>query len=594
MIRIASFDVFDTLLVRNVTRPEDVFLDIGSRLAHEGSELSPESWQTIRIAAEEQARQQSRTREVQLKEIYQHIKENLSWTSQQCTHAMDLEIKAERDAIHPVPGGLHAVSAARQQGLAIAFLTDMYLPQEVIQSILVEFGFFQEGDLLLVSSAQRCSKADGKLFHLLAAKQDVRLDQILHHGDNRHSDIAMPRSLGVRVQPMTAACPNRYETQLQGAPLSGAFFSRLAGAARMARLLEPGHLNPQEACIHDVSSGVAGPILLGYLYWVLTQAERLGIQRLYFISREGQILRNIAAELVKALSLSVELRYLYGSRQAWFVREPNSQRHGMPPSVDGNTSSRTWELARDYLLQESLCDGTPWAMVDLGWKGRLQYALGNLLSENSQEPITGFYFALDKNHLRRDHDRLFTYHTGRDPHLLVSWLTYAALLELFTAADHGQVIGYQAKEHGIQPQLNASRNESALAWGLGIQQKAIMHFVRDMISDSRPEDWSIADWHEATARSAAAFFQHPTPQEAAVYGKVEVFSGMIESRAEEMAVTLSSGRILARLLSGEQSNGTHWLEASIVRSIRLRAPWLQMLRFRRQLGFWRWKRAGEA
>ena len=69
---VISFDVFDTLLLRPFSRPEDLFLLLGQRLQYPG-------FQTIRMKAEAQARQikkeQSGAGEVTLEEIWRLVEQ---------------------------------------------------------------------------------------------------------------------------------------------------------------------------------------------------------------------------------------------------------------------------------------------------------------------------------------------------------------------------------------------------------------------------------------------------------------------------------------------------------------------------------------
>ena len=65
-----------------------------------------------------------------------------------------------------------------------------------------------------------------------------------------------------------------------------------------------------------VASGVSGPLMTGYVLWCLNKTKELGLKRLYFLSRDGQILLKIAKILNKELKYNIELKYFYASRQA--------------------------------------------------------------------------------------------------------------------------------------------------------------------------------------------------------------------------------------------------------------------------------------
>lgn len=58
----------------------------------------------------------------------------------------------------------------------------------------------------------------------------------------------------------------------------------------------------------------AGPILFHYVWWILYQAEKLNIRTLYFLARDGYLLREIALQFCEKFQLPIDCRYLYVSR----------------------------------------------------------------------------------------------------------------------------------------------------------------------------------------------------------------------------------------------------------------------------------------
>ena len=66
----------------------------------------------------------------------------------------------------------------------------------------------------------------------------------------------------------------------------------------------------------DLIKEFVGPILFDYVWWILYQAQQRGIQRLYFLARDGYLLREIAQQFCARFGLKIECRYLYCSRAA--------------------------------------------------------------------------------------------------------------------------------------------------------------------------------------------------------------------------------------------------------------------------------------
>ena len=110
-----------------------------------------------------------------------------------------------------------------------------------------------------------------------------------------------------------AMAPTRFEALLAGAP--GPLAPHFAAAAARARTRVPAA--PAEAALRDVAAGVAAPVLVGYAAWILRDAARRGLARVYFLARDGQVLLEVAERLAPRLGLDLECRYLYASRQGW-------------------------------------------------------------------------------------------------------------------------------------------------------------------------------------------------------------------------------------------------------------------------------------
>ncbi len=70
----------------------------------------------------------------------------------------------------------------------------------------------------------------------------------------------------------------------------------------------------EQKIIWETASCVLAPALNSFVLWVLKEAVRRGIQRLYFLARDGYFLYETARVYVNAYKLPVECRYLYASR----------------------------------------------------------------------------------------------------------------------------------------------------------------------------------------------------------------------------------------------------------------------------------------
>ena len=66
--------------------------------------------------------------------------------------------------------------------------------------------------------------------------------------------------------------------------------------------------------LHDVSKKQVAPVLCDYVFWVLKEAEARGLQKLYFLARDGYLLKQIAEIICREKKMEITCKYLYCSR----------------------------------------------------------------------------------------------------------------------------------------------------------------------------------------------------------------------------------------------------------------------------------------
>jgi predicted HAD superfamily hydrolase len=476
---IYSFDVFDTVLVRDWAKPTDLFWELGNILNHEKLiSISNDEWMELRIKAEKNARSLSSTGEITLNEIYRSLKTIFSWTDEEFEIAMQKEIYLESICLHPVPEICSKIKALHLEQARIVYISDMYLPKKYITDLLMKNQIWSDTDKLYLSSEFGSTKAGGNLYSQVFLNESASASQLHHTGDNLNSDFKVPIALGAKAQYLTKTHLNRYEDKISETPeLPLKFRSLLAGASRLTRLMYPEN-GTQKEVIWETAASVIAPVLFGYVYWCLEEALERGIRRLYFVSRDGQILLRIAKVICINWNYDIDCRYLYGSRQAWHSSaiqsvgkeeldwifdpteflsvesvcervniSPNQIKDiltakGYPESqwnsnLSANQCSFLKELFQEseitnliistakeyrektigYFKQNNLDENIKFGIVDIGWNGRLQRSLGKILNDAEIYPKSGtcgFYFSLANRRKAFPEDKLFAYFSDVD------------------------------------------------------------------------------------------------------------------------------------------------------------------------------------
>jgi predicted HAD superfamily hydrolase len=628
-----SFDVFDTCLVRIWAKPSDLFWELGSQLYQEDLiKISPEDWQSLRIKAETSARKLLPHGEVTIKEIYQEFETLLEWSPSQLLYAMQQELELEVKSLHPIPLVMERITALRAEKKKILYISDMYLPEDEIYSLLADKGILHPEDTLYVSSRWKMNKATGELFQHCLKEESIKPSELKHLGDNYHSDVVAANKLGIQSELFDESHLNRYEKIVsESDALPVRFRSLLAGVSRLTRLHAPS-LDPTKKIIWDTSASAIAPALFGFVHWCLTEAQKQGIQRLYFVARDGQVLQQIAEIICENWGFDVDCRYLYGSRQAWhfpailqlgemeldWIFDPTNflsvsavcNRVNLNPNQISDSlklfgfKEESWDtnLTNDervhlrqvfaqqsvidlilgiaetyrnkaigYFRQEGIGDSTRFAIVDIGWHGRLQCSFSKLLSSAGlypQKGLTGFYFGLSKRIQISPNDKLYAYFF--DPDYTSSrdnLCEFRTLFEVFMTADHGGTMKFEFSNGKYFPILRYQENIKAIDWGLLTQQKSICEFTRQLTKHLKPEEFSNHS-HLLTASELllTEFTSQPSFAEAEAYGAFLFAEDQAEAKMYELAPKYKLKDCLRLLTTGLHPHHNVWLSAAKTRS----------------------------
>ncbi|HEY8903035.1 MAG TPA: hypothetical protein VIM48_04960, partial [Chthoniobacterales bacterium] len=568
-MRLRSFDVFDTVLARTVAFPIDLFHLCARRLRVQGLISCPdEEFTAYRIAAERQARDDVSHAEPGFQEIYDLLAVTFEWSPSQRDAAAVVELDCESENLCIVPSAAAEVAAARTRGEEIAFISDMYLPAEFLRGILEREGLIRQEERLYVSNEYRAGKSSGKLFEIVR-RDFPSLTEWTHVGDNAHSDVAVPQRLGITVAPFDTCHLRQREVFVAGNG-DTLWRSQLSAAMRLARLTAPAPQSPP----WEEATGAVGPILLSYVHWVLQKAASIGLSRLYFLSRDGEILCKIASILCEEWGYDVECRYLYGSRQAWhaacvadlgdfekkWILEPDiplsleviALRLSLSPLeftgslaaaglkfesvheiLDSRQLAELWSAmgtpellqlirkaseeqrrkAAGYLAQEGLLDTNGWALIDVGWHGNMQRSLEKILRmEGSDRETLGLYFGLLGDHADgRTRLAFWNELTGRS-----FSSKRVTLIEIFTAGTEGPTLGYREEEKWI-PEQGAPNKEGA-EWGTPHLQDRACQFARYFARSTRRDEANPREMGQLGIELFREICRRPTRAEAITFG----------------------------------------------------------------------------
>lgn len=296
----------------------------------------------------------------------------------------------------------------------------------------------------------------------------------------------------------------------------------------------------QPAALAQVTAGVSAPVLFAYIRWVLDQAERRGLKRLYFLARDGYMMYRYAQRFCAVYGLKIECRYLYCSRLS--LRVPayhllgeeafsmlfhggyritprivleriglsqgerqrvyldaglkDVQEDAVLPVVAYRAfAKQVWESkvfqdlltqksvdaysnAIGYLRQEGLLEEELYGIVDTGWTGSIQRTLRQLLaSAGHTAELVGFYFGMfEPPRDSADGVYLTWYFSAASSPAKISVFNNN-VIECMCICPHPMTVGYQLTDGGYQPVWTPNKAADFTPDALRLQEDILMRFL---------------------------------------------------------------------------------------------------------------------
>lgn len=272
---VISFDVFDTLIFRALKRPVDLFYFLDSEFHY--SDLK-----RLRVEAECAVRDEkyklSGHREVSLEEIWAYLEKTSGVDS---VSGVKKEFMLEKKYCMGNPFFMELIPLLKAKGKKIVACSDMYLGKERIQELLRHCGY-DELDDYIVSSDYNKSKKSGELFDEL-----LKYGKAVHIGDNPHSDVEAAKSKG--ITPIYYANVNTLGNKYR--PCDMGFISSSVYSGLVNAHLYNG-LNKYNA-YYEFGFTYGGLLVTGYCRYIHDYARKNNIDKLLFLSRDGDIIYKI-------------------------------------------------------------------------------------------------------------------------------------------------------------------------------------------------------------------------------------------------------------------------------------------------------------
>lgn len=287
---VISFDIFDTLIMRKVYLPTDIFHIVERKLR---SELG-ENFTFFEIRKKTASVCDNAT----IDEIYDEIEKTQNWDCELTKKVKQCEIDVEKQFIVPRKDVIMLYNAIKDSK-EVYFISDMYLTKNILAGILEKCGIIIPEDKIIVSCDYKRSKEDGSLWEYYAENL-IGGRKALHIGDNEKTDGELPNRYGIDSYTIWSA-----EKMLQASSIanivpdiSKLYSSIYVGMLETKLLNSPFALHETKGKISFENELAAGYCLLGglafvFFRWLLKKAKEDRVKQLVFFAREGYFLTEL-------------------------------------------------------------------------------------------------------------------------------------------------------------------------------------------------------------------------------------------------------------------------------------------------------------
>ena len=400
-----SYDIFDTLITRCTDSPNGVFAIVQRMLQDETIDedgifrefYHSRTWNcfvnnyvAIRSDAEKRTKEIAfceGREDVSIIDIYEEIKRCESIDPETMRKTMDVEIRVERSCVVPIYENIERIKEDIDKGIKVVLISDMYLGEPVLRTILTEVDEVFRNVPIYVSCDYNMTKLSGTLYRLVRRRENVLYSEWKHIGDNIVSDDTIPQILGIKTERISEQHKTpRLRFYQKNLDSNKAEIQLMMGALKTIQFKND---------IEIIGAEIAGPVVFSFVRWVIDTCIERGARNIYFVARDGYILKKVGDIIISTEHLSIKTHYLYSSRRAFQVNEEKSKKllldyvkqemdvtDMQPVFVDvrgtGNTVNTLFELLRsEYGIDPIACYHTMYSSIQNNYGEFLSYTHGD-------------------------------------------------------------------------------------------------------------------------------------------------------------------------------------------------------------------------
>ena len=540
-----SFDIFDTLVMRRIARPEHVY-ELVKIKVHQQLGVAID-FPKLRVQAEAEVRGKlPAEKDCTLGDIYHEFASLSGLSDEVCGKIRAMEVETEVQVCFPRTDMLDWFNACKAAGKHVILTSDMYMESAEVQKILDKCGIFGYDELLLSSETNR--RKDTAAVWNYFVEQGM-CGKMIHVGDNETSDwqLAMDRGInGYHVMSslnLFSQIPFGHNLLYKRGLNMGLWGSMVLGVILERRFNSPFVLHDggrySLKTFFELGYMLYGPILLSYTLWLIKETAKRRQEHILFLARDGYFLEPLYKRLTSELGVkTLPSTYFLSSRrsvttaslrteeqifemlethydgtiQEFFkarfdldIEVEDNREICLPNDYDakrmrqvikkysGQILAKAEEERKAYLsyVQDLNLDlSQDMAVVDMGYAGTIQFYLSRLLDKD----FTGFYFATSTGNRFKDQKPKRAYGCFAEDEDYASTrkdiFKYQLIMEVILTSPQGQLNCFAMQDGKAVPQYGAEGGGQRYIADLQEIHRGVQRYCDDFLKVYR--DYALA------------------------------------------------------------------------------------------------------
>lgn len=568
-----SFDVFDTLIKRDVENPYDVFKIISDK-------INKKEFYTDRINAEKKARIITNKEEIRLEEIYSILEKEYKYVGKDLEEFCNLEIELEKSLTTKNIEMYKIYEYCLKKGKKIIITSNMYLPKKIIESILKKSGYDKYEKIYVSSDIGK--KKNKTLFGFILNDLGISSKQIIHIGDSFKNDYVGPKKYCIK----SILIPTKYYKIRVVKEMDK--YDNDYNFNKMLDNFINNRIYSSNDNYYNFGYSNFGILLYGFNKFLHDSLKEKGISDVFFFSRDGYIIKKIYDIMYP--NDDIKSHYIYVSRRSlrvpkiWMNPElksvittfPSTKlltmetfilNLGLNPNKYVNTlnnydlkldtyilkkdilstpqilnfykeivddvvenSKKEYEILSKYFHQEAFYGKV--GVVDIGWRGSLQYFINGMFNNDKSHDLNmeGYYIGISSDH--KDVISIKGYLRDNDKSIYCdNWKSFNGLFETLFLAQEGSTEKFVLNGNQVRPKLLKYEYDDSRGRFINEAKKVelIQNGAIDFVNDFKNSILSTYDFTNQTAYKRIYMVgTKPTKNDIQMFGDFRFFEEQID------------------------------------------------------------------